>query len=358
MDSPNYYTPPVLVHAWEVIGMTVLWFDMALTFSDEVHLIWRRPKSLSSVLFFANRYPLAFANCVFVSFMAIPMNHERCSIYGWIRQVVLSGTQLIVASVFVLRTYALYGCRKRVLFSLGSLFIAMAMTNIGFLIVYGVSTLGQTYDGPYYGFTSRSLTTDHVYGISCVYFYQPIGWILWPANLAVDVIVLVMTLTKTYKLAKDLKVTSGRIPLATLMLRDGSIYFAVMTCLHLSIVILFCLWVPLPAYDIGGGQNLDSLTSPLSVLTNCLSVALTSRLMLNLHKRAHVGILSTGAQASASIVSGIVFRDLGHIQPVEHIVNPDGPEIPRKEEDVPQIPSVEPIEPLSKDVDVRRMSHV
>lgn len=44
---------------------------------------------------------------------------------------------------------------------------------------------------------------------------------MWLGVLAIDIVVLVMTLAKTRGVARDLHVNSKRMPLATLMLRDG-----------------------------------------------------------------------------------------------------------------------------------------
>lgn len=166
---------------------------MALTLSDEVRLIWRRPKSMSSVLFFANRYPLALYNCSLLVTTAIPgpiksavrprftmTLHQSLTNkpYGpqlfvlplvlpwsdsyscssdipdaisyscltkssnlWHNSLLhVSTCQSILSAlcclkltlslqvIFVLRTYALYGCRRKVFISLGSLVLAVTIS--------------------------------------------------------------------------------------------------------------------------------------------------------------------------------------------------------------------------------------
>lgn len=44
---------------------------------------------------------------------------------------------------------------------------------------------------------------------------------MWLGLLVIDIVVLAMTLAKTHGVARDLRVIPNKMPLATLMLRDG-----------------------------------------------------------------------------------------------------------------------------------------
>ncbi|KII84038.1 hypothetical protein PLICRDRAFT_46379 [Plicaturopsis crispa FD-325 SS-3] len=266
--------------------------------------------------------------------------------------------QSVVLLIFVLRTYALYGCSRKVLVSLSSLALAVVI-GYAFLIVWTMIFSIQNWDD----FDGISFT-----GMSCLELMESPSWIFWLGLFIFDIVVLVMTLAKTYKVSRELRATPKRMPLASLMLRDGSIYFVMMAVLHLANIVpsLAELWSQPPDmlefftslifYDIG------SISGPLSILTNCVSVTLTSRLMLNLHEHAHAGVLSTGAEADASLVSGIIFRDLGPThrpQSDEYaLANLDGLEISRQAEDNDYIPPMEIMEPLLMDDDIARVSHV
>ncbi|KII86291.1 hypothetical protein PLICRDRAFT_43883, partial [Plicaturopsis crispa FD-325 SS-3] len=96
MDAGDFVSDAPSVNQLDLIGITILWFDMSLTFSDEVHLIWRRPKSVSSALFFANRYLLALVNCAVLCAMMLRWDLASCEPFLWSRQIIQFVTQLIV----------------------------------------------------------------------------------------------------------------------------------------------------------------------------------------------------------------------------------------------------------------------
>ncbi|KII84037.1 hypothetical protein PLICRDRAFT_126998 [Plicaturopsis crispa FD-325 SS-3] len=354
MADPDHYIPPFVSSNWEVVGLSILWFDMILTFLDEVHLIWRRPKSMSSLLYFANRYVLALANCTVVVFLATPWSFRSCAVFQWGREIIQCVTQFIVAFIFVLRTYALYGCRRKVLLSLGLVALAILIVNVCFIGLGAMDVfayLHSSVNDP--GFEdgllleSQCLARQETGSYDRSIYYRSIaltdfllaGWVMWPGMLAFDIIILGMTLAKTYQVAKDLRGVFGSMALATLIRRDGSIYFAAMAFLHLANIVLY--WLPAGIYGYADPpHNLDGLSGHFSVFTNCLSVTLTSRLMLNLHKCAHAGVLSTGDEASASILSGIIFRDMGPVrllQSNEQVIH-DGAEVARQAEDIENLP--------------------
>ncbi|KII86290.1 hypothetical protein PLICRDRAFT_284327 [Plicaturopsis crispa FD-325 SS-3] len=135
-----------------------------------------------------------------------------------------------------------------------------------------------------------------------------------------------------------------------LQLPSGSLYFIAMALLHLANILLYWLDTPSWQYypDVEG----------MSGLANCLSVALMSRLLLNLHEHAHAGVLSTGADTSASLVSGVVFRD---IQVHRGQVAIPGTSLECPAEDAAPSSPTKPMKPLSIEVadnSIHSMPHV
>ncbi|KII84071.1 hypothetical protein PLICRDRAFT_46402 [Plicaturopsis crispa FD-325 SS-3] len=333
---------------------------MALTLSDEVSLVWRRPKTMSSVLFFANRYLLAFFNCAVVLSLVVPVDAVVCVKLQRSHDVILLVSQLVVVLIFVLRTYALCGCRRNVLVSLGTLILVFVIAHVIWIFIYGGFR-------PHMNNYDDNFVEDmYMNGLVCLEDSESDSWLLWLGAFAVDICVLVMTIRKTCGVSRDLRAIPKRMPLATLMLRDGSIYFMIMAILHLSNIVVYWLSMVDPSYHVervtwmtGGG----STSGPLSEMSNCLAVTLTSRLMLNLHEHAHAGVLSTGAEADASLVSGIIFRDLvpaQHPQSNEYaLAEFHGPEIDPQAENDAYIPPMEfALEPLLTNADLQRVSDV
>ncbi|KAF8879499.1 hypothetical protein BD779DRAFT_1151143 [Infundibulicybe gibba] len=163
-----------------------------------------------------------------------------------------------------LRVYALYGCSSRVLGSMA--IIGAAIASVACWAVFaGPKTvvLQQTfgcYARPSYDTSIRLATA-------------------WEAMFAYDSIVFALTLVKTWR-RRNVKFRMGELPIVSLLLRDGAIYFAVMALSNLANIMTFYFCGPF-------------LRGGLSTFSASISVTMMSRLMLNLHETASIGILST-----------------------------------------------------------------
>ncbi|KII90418.1 hypothetical protein PLICRDRAFT_38955 [Plicaturopsis crispa FD-325 SS-3] len=301
--------------AWQIIGITILWFDIAITFSDEVRLIWRRPKSISTVLFFANRYLVALTNFALLPGLLITWNSvSGCQTFQWFRHAILCVSHVTVMIILILRTYAIYGCNRKILAVLSGFALGIGVFLVYFLSVNG-KTLARLLNSEDWQLPP-SLDDQRTNGFVCI-----AEGAITPVSIAAmlfvfDLLVLVLTVYKTYGTAKEVRSLSGRLPLVTLILRDGSLYFLLMALAYLVNMTPFdsVLLMHDNISDLRRASPVSRsegyLSGSFSVFANCLSVTLVSRFMLNLHEAAHTGVLSTRADESASIVSGIVFRDI------------------------------------------------
>ncbi|KAJ3761156.1 hypothetical protein EV360DRAFT_38368, partial [Lentinula raphanica] len=246
-----------LVHSYlHMLGISILYWDHALTFKYEVHHLWTGPKTWSSYWFFLNRYFAFFANITVTIF--------DCKRYGVYRQMVLFIQQVIVCVLLTMRIYALYGRSIRILgYMLGSAFTLA--------VVAAWSLFGQK------GTTASSGCHIGIDFITYQAFRNSSS--AWEALFCYDSILFGFTLYQTYKSRHGIGM-SHHIPLVSLMLRDGAIYFAVMALANLSNILTFYVRVPF-------------LRGSLSTFASCMSVTMMSRLMLNLHSSARSGIFST-----------------------------------------------------------------
>ncbi|KAG2068129.1 hypothetical protein BDR04DRAFT_1103797 [Suillus decipiens] len=97
-----------------------------VTLPEEIAFIWRRPKALSAILFLLNRYVALLSNiCSLVMYFA-PVSDESCSKYTLYRQLAIFLQATIICIILTIRTYALYGCSKRLLTWLAIVMIALA----------------------------------------------------------------------------------------------------------------------------------------------------------------------------------------------------------------------------------------
>jgi len=87
--------------------------------------------------------------------------------------------------------------------------------------------------------------------------------------------VFILTVVKSYKLNKAQDVVGRRSQLAILLMRDGSLYFAMMAASN-----IFNCFVLLRG-DISSSVSVESVGNS-SVLTHTISVTMISRLVLNL----------------------------------------------------------------------------
>ncbi|KAF8874537.1 hypothetical protein BD779DRAFT_251463 [Infundibulicybe gibba] len=87
---------------------------------------------------------------------------------------------------------------------------------------------------------------------------------------------------------RHMKFRTRGLTLITLLLRDGAIYFAVMALSNLANILTFYLCGPF-------------LRGGLSTFSTSISVTIMSRLILNLHETANIGLFSTHNTTSACV---------------------------------------------------------
>jgi len=257
---------PLLVYFY-FLGVAILYYDHLLTLGAEVVYIWSRPKTLSSYWFFLNRY-LAFSSSIPITvFYFISFNAESCRKYAFFRQIVLVVQEFGVGILLALRVYALYDRSRRILIILCC--VAIIISGI-----CGWSLTGQ-----------KSTPAPEDGGLGCFISLSKASAIhiasAWEALFVYDIFVFSATIFRTYHLRFRYRISASDIPITALILRDGAMYFAMMALVNLSNIITFYVGDPF-------------FKGCLSGFASSVSVTMMSRLMLNLHEVADVGLYSTG----------------------------------------------------------------
>ncbi|KAF9066683.1 hypothetical protein BDP27DRAFT_1404260 [Rhodocollybia butyracea] len=249
MDNTFEIVSIRLANALFASSLVVLFYDHLITLHSEIRLLWKRPKNASGYLFFVNRY-LALGNIV--TAVALFPNSFTPSIF---RPV----TEGVVFAIFSLRIYALYGCRRVVLLAFTIITISGTVISIWFSLPKDPSTpsnLGcQIILSPNDGSTTA------------------VGW---EGLMVADAILFSLTIRKAYQVHFSLSGIKVGRSLLSVVVRDGSLYFLVMTLLNLANIISLHVASP--------------LQGNLSAFVGCLSVTLTSRMILNLHEAADTGL--------------------------------------------------------------------
>ncbi|KAJ3905901.1 hypothetical protein F5879DRAFT_921065 [Lentinula edodes] len=204
----------------------------------EIKLIWKRSRNSSRYLFLFNRYLAFFGNIA----AAYPVYSSSLTL----SRIFIALTQAIVTGILILRVWFL------VCF-LGVLALGTA-TSIILVTVNGLNTSNLT-GGP----------------------KMAIGW---EGILLLDTILFALTLWKGYHHRLPIGTNRLGVSLFAVVVRDGSIYFFIVASLNLANIISF--------YRLQGN---------FSNFVGCISVTLMSRMMLDLHEAAEMGIYTTNAHA-------------------------------------------------------------
>jgi len=255
-------------------------YDTLLTFSQEVSHIWGRQFSGTTVLYLVNRYGelaqkvliilglfpwqsitvrrLSLTSLsVFLYTCLTPSGRYSCTVISWMNDILSAITFLSISMFFALRVYAIMDRQVTLavtVFVLASLLPAISL--------YQQSTISLSIvHAPVLGF---GICQEH--STIFVGTYSILATTCRVATAASDLLVLVITLVKTFNMRRLASEHNIRTPLMTLLLRDGSLYFAAIFTLNVADVILLQL--------VTFGAVADIVTT--------LSVILISRFMLNL----------------------------------------------------------------------------
>ncbi|KAG2129330.1 hypothetical protein BD769DRAFT_678485 [Suillus cothurnatus] len=282
-------------------GNSILIYDHMVTLPEEIAFIWRRPKSLSAMLFLINRYVALLVNIssLVVDFQPV-ISDERfgslwfsntccfaqsmlsCLRYSLYREISLFLQGIIVCIIMAMRTYALYGCSKRLL-----TWIVIVMG-----ILVGVCCAGT--------FGQYSGDVDIVPGVGCNETFtkavaERIG-LAYVAEFIFDLFIFVLTMyriCKTKGLPKLSLVTRRNI--IDIIFHDGAMFFGAMTLSNIPNILTYY-------------TGPVGLRGSLCTFTGCISVTLISRLMLNLHQTFDTGIFSTLAQEDGPSLAVLTTR--------------------------------------------------
>jgi hypothetical protein len=240
-----------------IASIALLYYDYLLTLPLEVSRFWdSRRLTWASSFFYLNRY-LSLLGHAPVAFQYMwtnpnPNRLQECIRLSNFHQYLAVAIQIIVGILLIMRTYALYNCRKAVLLLLciaGLIVIAFGI----WCVMSGQGTTPTPDELPLSGCLLP--VSDNVAKRLAA---------AWTGMLCFDIMIFSMTLYKslTYK-------RGGSTTILFVMLRDGTIYFGLMVAACVSVILSFRLS---PSYEKG----------VTTILTNVISSTMISRLMLNI----------------------------------------------------------------------------
>ncbi|KAL4073434.1 hypothetical protein J3A83DRAFT_4411168 [Scleroderma citrinum] len=272
-QMPSLLGPPSMLSQIDVdpcttaAVFTLVLYDYILTVSREIELFWRRPKrSWAFVFFVANRYITILGQIIQVIYTflspTIRSYYTRCDSLLLMIQVVMFVVQLIGGAIMTMRVYALYHNSRPVLIFLLALMFVASIIGCWAIFSNGFTPSGLTVlSVPQLQSTGGVGCSSGAYLSSEQAVYMAAAW---SGQLAFDVVVFLLTLVRSLRIRKE-----GSRSIVDILLRDGSLYFAVMCGANVVNIIVLLIAT-------------NSVKAVACTFVNVISSTLVSRLMLNL----------------------------------------------------------------------------
>ncbi|KAI0629550.1 hypothetical protein C8Q77DRAFT_1161150 [Trametes polyzona] len=193
-----------------VASTALLWFDYALTFAREYRRIWKRQVTGATVIYLIMRYSAMVRRVVYLLevFVWRSSDQERCQACSTIvhtDNVLLIINDLATSALISLRVYSVWGRDWR------PLLIAVPVSSANAFILI--------YENWHY----TPLQAGRPFG--CIYIWALPANTLSSGEMTFDIVLSSMQ-------------DGFRTPLATLLLRDGTVYFLILLTVQLSWLIL------------------------------------------------------------------------------------------------------------------------
>ncbi|KAJ7152724.1 hypothetical protein C8R43DRAFT_885977, partial [Mycena crocata] len=212
-----------------------------------------------------------------------------CKHINLFRQLLLIFNQCIVCVLMTLRIYALYGLDKRLYISMlgfGSLLLAVSCWAL-------IRKSGDP--GP-------NAIGCHI-AISQEMQVLRINWLTdqavpWEALFIYDIAIFGALFYKSFQTRRESQMMWGHNAIMSLLIRDG----IVMALVNLANIITYYVSASFShhVFSVLSYHSSPLLRGCLSTMASCMSVTMTSRLMLNLQSMDQRGIFSTTSRLSSS----------------------------------------------------------
>ncbi|KAJ7729481.1 hypothetical protein B0H16DRAFT_1586864 [Mycena metata] len=238
-------------------GIVILLYDHLLTIGSEIQYIWVTTHKRSSIWFLLIRYFSFAGNIVMALDTFGDFGLETCAKLRVTTGLIIVTQELIIGCTLFLRVYALYSLNRCIMYLLLCAGVVIVSVGAWSIVPVGLNPIVRTSAPGCY--VPQSKAEDLRMAAA------------WTGELAGDILVIGLTLYRSYTQRRNGVSFAGS--LWRIMIRDGVAYFGIICLVNMANILMFYFG--------------DIYTSnSLSWLTSAISVAMISRLMLNLHVAA------------------------------------------------------------------------
>ncbi|KAJ7152341.1 hypothetical protein C8R46DRAFT_1121092 [Mycena filopes] len=232
------------VKYFDTAATAILVFDYCITFNLEYTLIWPSRWSLTKILYVLSRYPAFFDVPLVLYYLTPTVSLEHCA---QLNTAIAAGNIFGIAvaeAIFVLRTYALSGRRRKILYIFGGIYTACVVAVVAMM---GTFLRNMRYSPPPADIPGCNLT----------------GGPFLLVGLSFILVLLNETALMSYTLYLGFKTyRHSHSPLIATMYRDGIMYY-VFLCAGSAANVAILIGAP--------KQLRELLNTPLRVLHSILS---------------------------------------------------------------------------------------
>ncbi|KAL7282681.1 hypothetical protein ACG7TL_004155 [Trametes sanguinea] len=266
----QYFQDLFVTRCLSVAGYAILVYECLATFPDEVQYIWPTRWSTVKIIYILNRYgnllQIALANAQLTGIwwnQSPPFCFRVTLVLSFFQFASFASIHVLV----LLRAWATWGRRKRMLTLLVALFVTYASVSI-VMLTYGIVKAG------YNAYPYSSVTR------TCIGVLPADAWVLWVPSLVLECAIFFLTMVsvRQYRVHRRFK---DQPALVQVICRDAIAYFFVTLFSSLFNILV---WT-------------RDTNRPLNMLSNtftlCLMIVAGQRLVLDLRKETDYNSLST-----------------------------------------------------------------
>ncbi|TCD67435.1 hypothetical protein EIP91_012407 [Steccherinum ochraceum] len=212
------------IRYFSLAASIVVFYDLAITWDQEVELIWTAPWSLGKGLYFM--YCLLLISTTIVDRYLCLTDTRRC--LHWFRWQGATGiiTVAVTEAILSLRLYALWALDRRILATVLSCLL-VSLTTAAALVANGMAKISaSSHTIPGLPFCTRTVPPD-----SFFHFWIPI--------LFSESVLFVLAIVKGVQTYKKMLGSLNRQPLLKVLIRDSALYFLVVFATYLGSAIVF-----------------------------------------------------------------------------------------------------------------------